>query len=70
MQGVAVGLVTKLAGHPSAVVTLWHYNQTVHGAEATVVGLQAGVRDRELIGQRAAEMAVRRVAGRARPGGA
>jgi integrase len=33
-QGIKVGLVAKLAGHASAVVTLGHYTQAVRGGEA------------------------------------
>jgi integrase len=33
-QGIEVGLVAKLAGHASAVVTLGHYTQAVRGGEA------------------------------------
>jgi hypothetical protein len=33
-QGIEVGLVAKLAGHASAVVTLRHYTQAVRGPKA------------------------------------
>ncbi len=39
-QGVEVGLVAKLAGHASAVVTLGHYTQAVRGGEAAVAALE------------------------------
>jgi integrase len=39
-QGIEVGLVAKLAGHASAVVTLSHYTQAVRGGEAAVVALE------------------------------
>lgn len=35
-QGVEVGLVAKLAGHASAVVTLGHYTQAVRGGKEAV----------------------------------
>lgn len=38
-QGVEVGLVAKLAGHASAVVTLGHYTQAVRGGEQAVEAL-------------------------------
>jgi integrase len=40
-QGIEVGLVAKLAGHASAVVTLGHYTQAVRGGEAAVAALEA-----------------------------
>jgi integrase len=39
-QGIEVGLVAKLAGHASAVVTLGHYTQAVRGGEAAVEALE------------------------------
>lgn len=39
-QGIEVGLVAKLAGHSSAVVTLGHYTQAVRGGEAAVEALE------------------------------
>ena len=39
-QGIEVGLVAKLAGHASAVVTLAHYTQAVRGAENAVAALE------------------------------
>jgi integrase len=39
-QGVEVGLVAKLAGHASAIVTLGHYTQAVRGGEAAVAALE------------------------------
>jgi integrase len=39
--GVEVGLVAKLAGHASAVVTLSHYTQATRGGEAAVEALAA-----------------------------
>jgi integrase len=39
-QGVEVGLVAKIAGHASAVVTLGHYTQAVRGGEAAVAALE------------------------------
>jgi len=39
-QGIEVGLVAKLAGHASAVVTLGHYTQAVRGAESAVAALE------------------------------
>jgi integrase len=39
-RGVEVGLVAKLAGHASAVVTLGHYTQAVRGGEAAVEALE------------------------------
>jgi integrase len=39
-QGIEVGLVAKLAGHASAVVTLNHYTQAVRGGEAAVEALE------------------------------
>jgi integrase len=39
-QGIEVGLVAKLAGHASAVVTLGHYTQAVRGGEAAVAALE------------------------------
>jgi integrase len=39
-QGVEVGLVAKLAGHASAVVTLGHYTQAVRGGDAAVAALE------------------------------
>jgi hypothetical protein len=38
--GIEVGLVAKLAGHASAVVTLGHYTQAVRGGEAAVAALE------------------------------
>jgi integrase len=38
-QGIEVGLVAKLAGHASAVVTLGHYTHAVRGGEAAVEAL-------------------------------
>jgi integrase len=38
-QGVEVGLVAKLAGHKSAVVTLSHYTHAIRGGEDAVVAL-------------------------------
>ena len=38
-QGVEVGLVAKLAGHKSAVVTLSHYTHAMRGGEDAVKGL-------------------------------
>jgi integrase len=39
-QGIEVGLVAKLAGHSSAMVTLGHYTQAVRGAESAVEALE------------------------------
>ena len=39
-QGIEVGLVAKLAGHASAVVTLGHYTQAVRGGESAVAALE------------------------------
>ena len=39
-QGIEVGLVAKLAGHASAVVTLGHYTQAVRGGEAAIEALE------------------------------
>jgi hypothetical protein len=39
-QGIEVGLVAKLAGHASAIVTLGHYTQAVRGAESAVAALE------------------------------
>jgi integrase len=39
-EGIEVGLVAKLAGHASAVVTLGHYTQAVRGAESAVAALE------------------------------
>jgi integrase len=39
-HGIEVGLVAKLAGHSSAVVTLGHYTQAVRGGEAAVAALE------------------------------
>jgi integrase len=39
-QGIEVGLVAKLAGHSSAVVTLGHYTQAVRGAEDALEALE------------------------------
>jgi len=39
-QGIEVGLVAKLAGHASAIVTLGHYTQAVRGGEAAVAALE------------------------------
>jgi len=39
-QGIEIGLVAKLAGHASAVVTLNHYTQAVRGGEAAVEALE------------------------------
>jgi integrase len=39
-QGIEVGLVAKLAGHASAMVTLGHYTQAVRGGEAAVAALE------------------------------
>ena len=39
-QGIEVGLVAKLAGHASAVVTLGHYTQAVRGGESAIVALE------------------------------
>jgi len=39
-QGIEVGLVAKLAGHASAVVTLGHYTQAVRGGEVAVAALE------------------------------
>jgi integrase len=39
-QGIEVGLVAKLAGHASAVVTLSHYTQAGRGGEAAVAALE------------------------------
>jgi integrase len=39
-QGIEVGLVAKLAGHASAVVTLGHYTQAVRGAESAIAALE------------------------------
>lgn len=39
-QGVEVGLVAKLAGHKSAVVTLSHYTQAMRGGEAALEALE------------------------------
>jgi integrase len=38
-QGVEVGLVAKLAGHKSAVVTLSHYTHAMRGGEDAVKAL-------------------------------
>ena len=38
-QGVEVGLVAKLAGHKSAVVTLSHYTHAMRGGEDAVIAL-------------------------------
>ena len=43
-QGVEVGLVAKLAGHASAVVTLGHYTQAVRGGEHAVEALENAYR--------------------------
>ena len=39
-QRIEVGLVAKLAGPASAVVTLGHYTQAVRGGEAAVAELE------------------------------
>ena len=39
-QGIEVGLVAKLAGHASAIVTLGHYTQAVRGGEVAVAALE------------------------------
>ncbi len=39
--GVEVGLVSKLAGHANAAVTLQHYTQAVRGGEAAMQKLEA-----------------------------
>lgn len=39
-QGIEVGLVAKLAGHASAVVTLGHYTQAVRGGEVAAAALE------------------------------
>lgn len=39
-QGIEVGLVAKLAGHASAIVTLGHYTQAVRGGEDAVTALE------------------------------
>jgi integrase len=39
-QGIEVGLVAKLAGHASAVVTLGHHTRAVRGGEAAVAALE------------------------------
>src|SRR3954469_16528727 len=39
-QGIEVGLVAKLAGHASAMVTLGHYTQAVRGADSAVAALE------------------------------
>ena len=39
-EGIEVGLVAKIAGHASAVVTLGHYTQAVRGGEAAVAALE------------------------------
>jgi hypothetical protein len=39
-QRIEVGLVAKLAGPASAVVTLGHYTQAVRGGEAAVAALE------------------------------
>jgi len=39
-QGIEVGLVAKLAGHASAIVTLGHYTQAFRGAESAVAALE------------------------------
>jgi hypothetical protein len=39
-HGIEVGLVAKLAGHASAVVTLSHYTQAVRGGEDAVAALE------------------------------
>lgn len=39
-EGIEVGLVAKLAGHASAVVTLGHYTQAVRGGEAATTALE------------------------------
>ncbi|HTO79456.1 MAG TPA: hypothetical protein VMJ31_06750 [Methylocystis sp.] len=38
-QGVEVGLVAKLAGHKSAVVTLSHYTHAMRGGDEAVKAL-------------------------------
>lgn len=38
-QGVEVGLVAKLAGHKSAVVTLSHYTHAMMGGEQAIASL-------------------------------
>jgi integrase len=42
-QGAEGGLVAKLAGHASAVVTLEHYTQAVRGGEGAVAALERAV---------------------------
>lgn len=39
-EGIEVGLVAKLAGHASAVVTLGHYTQAVRGGEVAAAALE------------------------------
>ena len=43
-QGVEVGLVAKLAGHKSAVVTLSHYTHAMRGGEDAVKALDRHTR--------------------------
>jgi len=43
-EGIEVGLVAKLAGHASAVVTLGHYTQAVRGGEVAVAALERAYR--------------------------
>ena len=43
-QGVEVGLVAKLAGHKSAVVTLSHYTHAMRGGEDAVAALDLAFR--------------------------
>ena len=43
-QGVEVGLVAKLAGHKSAVVTLSHYTHAMRGGEEAVTALDRAFR--------------------------
>ncbi|MCW5696324.1 MAG: site-specific integrase [Bauldia sp.] len=47
-EGIEVGLVAKLAGHASAVVTLGHYTHAVRGGDAAIAALErayGGVHD-------------------------
>ena len=52
-QGVEVGLVAKLAGHKSAVVTLSHYTHAMRGGEDAVKALDRGVRGERVVNGRA-----------------
>jgi integrase len=43
-MGIEVGLVAKLAGHASAVVTLGHYTQAVRGGQEALAALETAYR--------------------------